>query len=231
MECHFKTKVSLELYRNPVSLQGYGGDLGTAVIIFSIVPLDRRRIRKIEIPADQNVWRAPLILIVTRRKRVEAHLKDLAANRISAINKLSFEGKGHGYPSLGCPFRYDILINHQTKINGGKTIRELSFEKSAVSVDGTDRPCRMNQQHQPSHRQRESQTPHPQNVVCETVPGIGETLGLTLLYEIGEIERFPTVKDFLSYCRLVKGTVASAGKIKGLRGAKLGNPYLRWTFG
>jgi len=26
------------------------------------------------------------------------------------------------------------------------------------------------------------------------------------------------VKDFLSYCRLVKGTVASAGKIKGLRG-------------
>ena len=63
------------------------------------------------------------------------------------------------------------------------------------------------------------------------MPGIGETLGLTLLYEIGEIDRFPTVKDFLSYCRLVKGTVASAGKIKGLRGAKLGNPYLRWTFG
>ena len=31
--------------------------------------------------------------------------------------------------------------------------------------------------------------------------------------------------------RLVKGTVASAGKIKGLRGAKLGNPYLRWAFG
>jgi hypothetical protein len=25
--------------------------------------------------------------------------------------------------------------------------------------------------------------------------------------------------------------VASAGKIKGLRGAKLGNPYLRWAFG
>src|SRR5208282_1196819 len=56
-------------------------------------------------------------------------------------------------------------------------------------------------------------------------------LGLTLLHEIGDIARFPTVKDFLSYCRLVKGTVASAGKIKGLRGAKLGNPYLRWAFG
>lgn len=67
--------------------------------------------------------------------------------------------------------------------------------------------------------------------LLKTVPGIGEYLGLTLLYEIGDIGRFPTVKDFLSYCRLVKGTVASAGKIKGLRGAKLGNPYLRWAFG
>jgi transposase len=67
--------------------------------------------------------------------------------------------------------------------------------------------------------------------LLQTVPGIGEHLGMTLLYEIGEISRFPSVKDFLSYCRLVKGTVASAGKFKGLRGAKLGNPYLRWAFG
>lgn len=67
--------------------------------------------------------------------------------------------------------------------------------------------------------------------LLQTVAGIGRSLGLTILYEIGDIARFPTVKDFLSYCRLVKGTVASAGKIKGLRGAKLGNPYLRWAFG
>jgi transposase len=67
--------------------------------------------------------------------------------------------------------------------------------------------------------------------LLQSVPGIGENLGLTILYEMGDVERFPTVKDFLSYCRLVKGTVASAGKIKGLRGAKLGNPYLRWAFG
>src|ERR1039458_6835346 len=67
--------------------------------------------------------------------------------------------------------------------------------------------------------------------LLQTVIGIGEYLGLTILHEIGDIARFPSVKDFLSYCRLVKGTVASAGKIKGLRGAKLGNPYLRWAFG
>jgi transposase len=67
--------------------------------------------------------------------------------------------------------------------------------------------------------------------LLQTVPGIGENLGMTILCEIGDINRFPTVKNFLSYSRLVKGTVASAGKIKGLRGAKLGNPYLRWAFG
>jgi transposase len=67
--------------------------------------------------------------------------------------------------------------------------------------------------------------------LLQTVPGIGENLGMTILCEIGDIARFPTVKNFLSYSRLVRGTVASAGKIKGLRGAKLGNPYLRWAFG
>lgn len=80
--------------------------------------------------------------------------------------------------------------------------------------------------------QKLTQTQAPRDyTLLQTVAGIGEHLGLTILYEIGDIARFPTVKDFLSYCRLVKGTVASAGKLKGLRGAKLGNPYLRWAFG
>jgi len=73
---------------------------------------------------------------------------------------------------------------------------------------------------------------HPRDfALLLTIPGIGKTLALTILYEMDTVERFPTVQDFLSYCRLVKGTVSSAGKIKGLRGAKLGNPYLRWAFG
>ena len=67
--------------------------------------------------------------------------------------------------------------------------------------------------------------------LLRTVPGIGQALALTILYEVDTIERFPSPQCFCSYCRLVKGTVASAGKIKGLRGAKLGNPYLRWAIG
>jgi transposase len=72
---------------------------------------------------------------------------------------------------------------------------------------------------------------HRDFFLLRTVPGIGQALALTLLYEIDDIARFESVQQFCSYCRLVKGTVASAGKIKGLRGAKLGNPYLRWALG
>ncbi len=67
--------------------------------------------------------------------------------------------------------------------------------------------------------------------IIQSVPGIGNILGLNILYEMDTVDRFPSVKDFSSYCRLVKGSVASAGKIQGTRGAKLGNPYLRWAFG
>jgi len=64
-----------------------------------------------------------------------------------------------------------------------------------------------------------------------SVPGIGHVLAMTILFEIDTITRFPAVKDFLSYSRLVKGSVASAGKVKGLTGGKMGNAYLRWAFG
>lgn len=67
--------------------------------------------------------------------------------------------------------------------------------------------------------------------LLNTVPGIGRILAMTILFELDAIERFPTVKDFLSYSRLVKGSVASAGKVKGLTGGKMGNAYLRWAFG
>jgi transposase len=67
--------------------------------------------------------------------------------------------------------------------------------------------------------------------LIKTVPGIGRVLALTILFEVDRIDRFPTVKDFCSYSRLVKGSVASAGKVKGLCGGKMGNAYLRWAFG
>ncbi len=63
-----------------------------------------------------------------------------------------------------------------------------------------------------------------------TLPGIGRVLGLTILYEIHDIRRFPSVQDFASYSRLVKCEKSSAGKSLGTSGAKIGNAYLKWAF-
>jgi len=63
-----------------------------------------------------------------------------------------------------------------------------------------------------------------------SIPGIGRILGLLILYEIHDIRRFPTVQDFVSYCRLVKSAKESAGKRLGSSGKKIGNVHLKWAF-
>jgi transposase len=63
-----------------------------------------------------------------------------------------------------------------------------------------------------------------------SIPGIGRILGLVILYEIHDINRFPRVQDFVSYCRLVKCAKESAGKITGSSGKKIGNAHLKWAF-
>src|SRR6267143_2851962 len=37
------------------------------------------------------------------------------------------------------------------------------------------------------------------------LPGVGQTIALTILYEVGELTRFANVKVFSSYCRVVPG--------------------------
>lgn len=66
--------------------------------------------------------------------------------------------------------------------------------------------------------------------LLRSIPGIGEILALTLVYEINDIKRFPQVQNFISYARLVKGIHESAGKTKKSAGAKMGNVHLKWAF-
>jgi transposase len=66
--------------------------------------------------------------------------------------------------------------------------------------------------------------------LLRTVPGIGRILAMVILYEIHNINRFPTVQDFASYARLIKCARESAGKRHGTGGSKIGNMHLRWAF-
>jgi transposase len=66
--------------------------------------------------------------------------------------------------------------------------------------------------------------------LLQSIPGVGRTLGLVMLYEIHDIARFPTVQDFASYSRLVKCARESAGKLTGTKNSKIGNAHLKWAF-
>src|SRR5262245_63165675 len=77
---------------------------------------------------------------------------------------------------------------------------------------------------------RRPNTMTPTAHLLQTVPGIGKILSLVLLYEMHDIDRFPTVQDCVSYCRLVKCAKESAGKRVGTSGKKIGNAHLQWAF-
>jgi transposase len=64
----------------------------------------------------------------------------------------------------------------------------------------------------------------------QTICGIGKILSLTIMLETGSIDRFPTVGDYVSYCRKVPSTWTSNGKTKGKGNKKNGNKYLAWAF-
>ena len=63
-----------------------------------------------------------------------------------------------------------------------------------------------------------------------TVWGVGKILGLTIMYEAGDMSRFAGPGNFASYCRCVDATRLSNGKKKHDNNAKNGNKYLAWAF-
>ena len=63
-----------------------------------------------------------------------------------------------------------------------------------------------------------------------TVPGIGNILAMTIMLEVGDINRFSKVGNLTSYCRCVPSRRLSDGKTKGYGNRKNGNRYLSWAF-
>lgn len=66
--------------------------------------------------------------------------------------------------------------------------------------------------------------------LLQTIPGIGNILGLTIMLEVGDITRFAKVGCYSSYCRCVKSEKISNGKKKGKNNTKNGNKYLAWAY-
>lgn len=63
-----------------------------------------------------------------------------------------------------------------------------------------------------------------------TTTGIGLILGLTIMLEVGNINRFLKAGNYSSYCRCVESKRTSNGKKKGENNKKNGNKYLAWAY-
>ena len=70
----------------------------------------------------------------------------------------------------------------------------------------------------------------PQFKKLLTVDGIWNILGMTIMYEAGDMERFKKVGHFASYARCVGSSRWSNGKKKGEGNRKNGNKFLAWAF-
>ncbi len=75
-----------------------------------------------------------------------------------------------------------------------------------------------------------SRTRCKEQIALRSIPGIGRVLSLTIALETGDIQRFASVGDYASYCRLVKSERVSNGKKKGSGNRKCGNKYLAWAW-
>lgn len=54
------------------------------------------------------------------------------------------------------------------------------------------------------------------------IPGVGKTVAFTIYLEVAGIDRFPTAKQFFSYCRLVPGA-ADSGRSRRHKSSKDGS--------
>ena len=66
--------------------------------------------------------------------------------------------------------------------------------------------------------------------LLRTMPGIGPVFALTIISEVGEIDRFRSDKAFASYCGLVPSTRQSADKVYHGKIGPAGRRTLKWAF-
>jgi transposase len=118
-----------------------------------------------------------------------------------------------------------IKENHVAPFLNGQEDLELSGSVSKDTIDFLTRKIKT------IERSIEAKVKLKEEFIyLNTICGIGKILSLTIMLETGPINRFPTVGDYVSYCRKVPTTWTSNGKAKGKGNKKNGNKYLAWAF-
>lgn len=70
---------------------------------------------------------------------------------------------------------------------------------------------------------------HREAKLLTSIPGISYVSALTIMAEIGDINRFPGAKQLMGYAGVVPSTYSSGDKVRHGRITKTGSRWLRWT--
>ena len=154
--------------------------------------------------------------------RKRGHLVRL---RTSLINSLQgILSRNCGYSLNGNKIK-QTTENHVAPLLADNEDLALSGEVSKQSIDFLS--WQITRIEKICHERMKADPPYGKLI---TTPGIGKILALTISLETGPIARFPTVGDYVSYCRKVPTKWISNNKRKGKGNSKNGNKYLAWAF-
>ena len=164
--------------------------------------------------------------------RAERSIRDLLRKRaqlvrcrtaqILSIQNLVSRNSGHG---ISAEEIRSLRQPGLERICGGDTDRRLAIESNQVVLRCLDKQIAILE-----GVIRAEGRLRPEFKMLQTVDGIGEILSLTIMYEVGTVERFAKVGQFASYARCVESSRWSNSKKKGEGNRKNGNKYLAWAF-
>lgn len=154
--------------------------------------------------------------------RKRAQLVRCRTAQILSIQNLVTRNSGHGIAANDIR---DLDEGALKELCGGNQMRAL-----AVQGNLTVLRCLDAQIHSLELVALKQAKLKPQFEKLLSVDGIGNILGMTIMYEAGDMERFAKVGQFASYARCVNSSRWSNGKKKGEGNRKNGNKYLSWAF-
>ncbi|MDP3244320.1 MAG: IS110 family transposase [bacterium] len=154
--------------------------------------------------------------------RKRAQLVRCRTAQILSIQNLVTRNSGHGIAANDIR---DLDEGALKELCGGNQMRALAVQSNLTLLR-----CLDEQIHGLELVVLKQAKLKPQFEKLLSVDGIGNILGMTIMYEAGDMERFAKVGQFASYARCVSSSRWSNGKKKGEGNRKNGNKYLSWAF-
>lgn len=154
--------------------------------------------------------------------RKRAQLVRCRTAQVLSIQNLVTRNSGHGIAANDIR---DLDEGALKELCGGNQMRTLAVQGNLAVLR-----CLDEQIHGLELAALKQAKLKPQFEKLLSVDGIGNILGMTIMYEAGDMGRFAKVGQFASYARCVNSSRWSNGKKKGEGNRKNGNKYLSWAF-